>query len=379
MFALTLPMIRKNKTFTVMKKIMLLALSMYMMASQAQVATLQHANSIHQMRIYNDTIFASSDAGISYYALSEPKGWQRCLDRDGVVCDFVKWGDNIVWADNWLTHFYQNPQRPGDFYKVERAASPDTGFWAYLCYNFKHWTKVLWMPYNLSLAYNPQNAQELLGFGLDDRVNCICPVMRHFSQGVGPWSEVNFMFDEDRDATIFTDMAYSPAGNGVVVASLTNGMALSTDGGQNWKYTSPKISGINFAHVAFDSDQPDVVYTCGRSYSPGDGSPEKGEMVMRSTDGGRSWEVIYIMDNETFVHGWDFGMVCYKGRLYCWKNDTIYIFTSPDSMTALTNSIEKVAAEPAMEERMFDLQGRAVTIPQRGGIYVRNGQKVVVR
>ena len=363
-----------------MKKLSLILVTLLgTMTAQAQVETIRFSQPIHQLRVYDDTVFVSSDDAVSCYGINssegeEPQGWKPYLDTDAAVYDFVKYENRLLTAGTPDVHFYQNPLQPERVCKVEPAT--DGGYWAILTFNFWQWYHALWLPYNLTLVYNPQTPAELLGFGIDSRANCICPVLRHFSNGVDTWTNVDFELDEDRAEAYFTDMAYSPSTTGVVVAAMSTGLAVSEDGGVYWRYTSQAFPDTYFTNIVFDDRQPDIVYACGMSLTE-----KTDQILLRSTDGGRTWEAIYTLEKPLEGSSGIQGLRSYKGRLYFWQDDTVYVLSSPQDMTPITSDLVQPLRRGDIEggkEELYDLQGQAVTTPQKGHIYIRHGRKMLI-
>ncbi len=77
--------------------------------------------------------------------------------------------------------------------------------------------------------------------------------------------------------------------------SIGDGMYKSTDGGKTWTHMGLNKTG-RIARVLIDSRNSDVVLACalGTAYGP---QPDRG--VFRTTDGGKSWEKVLFVDENT--------------------------------------------------------------------------------
>ena len=63
--------------------------------------------------------------------------------------------------------------------------------------------------------------------------------------------------------------------------------------------------------------------------------------------------------------------------LSCYDGDEC-IFAAED-LNQITNIQPTIAETPFNSQEIYDLQGRKVTMPQRNGLYIRNGKKIVIK
>src|SRR6516225_9324992 len=77
--------------------------------------------------------------------------------------------------------------------------------------------------------------------------------------------------------------------------SVGNGIYKSLDAGKTWKLMGLEKTG-RIANVIIDPHNPDIVLACalGHAYGP---QPDRG--VFRTTDGGKSWEKVLFVDENT--------------------------------------------------------------------------------
>ena len=77
--------------------------------------------------------------------------------------------------------------------------------------------------------------------------------------------------------------------------SIGDGVYKSTDAGKTWKHMGLEPTG-RIARMLIDPTNPDIVFACavGRAYGP---QAERG--VFRTTDGGKTWEKVLFVDEDT--------------------------------------------------------------------------------
>jgi photosystem II stability/assembly factor-like uncharacterized protein len=111
---------------------------------------------------------------------------------------------------------------------------------------------------------------------------------------------------DDKDVSSIGALAVAPSNPAIVWAgtgepwirshiSVGNGVYKSTDAGRTWSRMGLDASG-RIGRIAIDPGNPDIVFVAaqGHSYGP---QPERG--IYRTTDGGRSWERVLFVDENT--------------------------------------------------------------------------------
>ena len=77
--------------------------------------------------------------------------------------------------------------------------------------------------------------------------------------------------------------------------SIGNGVYKSTDGGKTWKHMGLDKTG-RIGRVAIDPRDPDIVFVAAVGHGYG---PQKERGVFRTTDGGKTWEHVLFVDENT--------------------------------------------------------------------------------
>jgi photosystem II stability/assembly factor-like uncharacterized protein len=122
-------------------------------------------------------------------------------------------------------------------------------------------------------------------------------------------SGLTFQHQFDREATVsIGDVAVAQSDRSIVwvgtgegnprnSVSYGDGVYKSTDGGRKWKNMGLKES-FQIGRIVVHPKDPDIVYVgaLGRLYGP---NPERG--LFKTTDGGKSWEKVLYVDDQTGV------------------------------------------------------------------------------
>lgn len=131
------------------------------------------------------------------------------------------------------------------------------------------------------------------------------------------------------------------------------------------KYHSDLL--VNLYDVIYDTRNPDILY--GAEIVP---TEDKNIVILRSTDGGLSWEKFYSIECGDYD---------YATRLAI-KDNLLAFYTSANGIylldvDAVDTSISATENGKTMAARYYDLMGRPVVNPTRG-IYVKDGKKIAV-
>jgi len=131
------------------------------------------------------------------------------------------------------------------------------------------------------------------------------------------------------------------------------------------KYHSDLL--VNLYDVIYDTRNPNILY--GAKIVP---TEDKNIVILRSTDGGLSWEDFYTIECKDYD---------YATRLAI-KDNLLALYTSANGIylldvDAVDTSISATENGETMATPYYDLQGRPVANPTRG-IYIKGGRKVVI-
>ncbi len=122
------------------------------------------------------------------------------------------------------------------------------------------------------------------------------------TDGANRWSPI---FD-DQPAQSIGALAIAPSDHNVVWAgtgeafvrsniSIGNGVYKSTDAGKTWQHMGLEKTG-RIGRVAIDAQDPDTVFVAAMGHSYG---PQKERGVFRTKDGGKTWEHVLFVDENT--------------------------------------------------------------------------------
>ena len=112
---------------------------------------------------------------------------------------------------------------------------------------------------------------------------------------------------DNQDVSAIGSLAIAPSAHNVVWAgtgetwiirpdySLGNGIYKSTDGGETWQHMGLDLTG-HIGRIVIHPTNPDVVFACalGQAYRP-----QKERGIFRSTDGGKTWEQVLFVNEDT--------------------------------------------------------------------------------
>lgn len=344
------------------------------------VLTLTFGSVINNMRIYNDTLFVATCASLQTYDLGsgeQSEGDALCV----VLYDYLRNGTRSmsIYADG--VTYQQHPLNSDFIYRGERH--PDKNLMGYTLSRSADFGQTWWttglekrqFPGRPHIAFNPMNADEMYIFGTDEFVNCICPWVIHTTDGMQTLHSVDLQMEEDREMTVFMQMAFSPTEPGLLLMATTSGMARSTDGGVTWHYTTD--DGRLFTDVCFDDLQSGVAYALEDTPQPLC-DPQMHYALLRSTDSGQTWTQLTELAVPMFHTGTTTGLrglQCYKGRLFCWADDHVYIVDVQPERAMMPTGVGALRLSSGREA--FDLLGRRASAVK--GIVVGNGRKYFVK
>jgi len=111
---------------------------------------------------------------------------------------------------------------------------------------------------------------------------------------------------DDQPVSSVSSLAIAPSDHNIIWAgtgetfirsnvSIGNGIYKSTDGGKNWKHMGLEKSG-RIGRIIIDPREPDIVMVAAMGHCYG---PQQERGVYKTTDGGKSWEHVLFVDENT--------------------------------------------------------------------------------
>ena len=380
--------VKPINTIKVMKQLLLysfLVLTASGAYGQNAVEAVNFGTQINSMRIYNDTIFVATPQSVWFLPLN---GERSALDELCVVTyDYLRSGNRQLTVYTDEARYMQHPLHPDTIYRYSQKGNGSMGYTLSRSADFGQtwWTtgeRDLQLPGCPQIAFNPLCADEMFLFGQNEYVDCICPWVIHTTDAMETLHTTDFLMDSDREATLYTQIAFSPADAGVLLLSATTGMARSADGGQSWTWTT--TGERFFANVCYDDSKPHVAYALELLPQPICDNGRTLYAIARSDDDGLSWKSIAYLDVPISQHGVNTGLCdfqCHGGTLVVRGADSIYLLRAAASARMETTAIEQHAdshhCTSAPSPTLYDLSGRRATGAK--GIVVSDGRKIVAK
>lgn len=143
----------------------------------------------------------------------------------------------------------------------------------------------------------------------------------------GAWSFLGPSFINNGTARV-DRIAFHPTNPSIIYAGTPNGgLWKSTDGGANWSALTGFLPNIGVSGIVIDADDPNIIYVLsGDGDSNANGSyvySRKSIGLLRSTDGGITWQIYsYIINNPSVDY---YGFKLYQSRHF---SNVMYACTS---------------------------------------------------
>lgn len=380
----------------------------------------------HDMKVYEDTLFVSSENGVFALSLKEEGQIWKPYAFDGMdITTFVKSGQKMIAVQRIFTdsengriesqkllasydygrsfaditryspengyctglgniiNIHQLPDNPNHIL----AVYPSNQFFGTFgttgiveeSFEFgQEWIlKDIPFPATGKLSYKSKAPYSILVYGLIPNVDCICPYVFECNNDFHTMTELPIDILDEAYGIEFRDIAYNPSDNERLLAATRKGIAMSTDNGITWKHVVEEkghaFSFIGFVSVLYDTNNPGNVYAFCNCYDP-----DKHKCYVElfvSTDAGGSWCKVYVSED----HQWETTKVVRNGNMFYFLTMKDEVFSI--DISTLPTSIYSVKQEaPAQSDAIYDLQGRRLDgLPTNKGIYTQNGKKVVVK
>ena len=348
-----------------------------------------------QMHIEGDILYVCTNQGLYSRDLSNREGkWQLAGFKDIPLQDFVRSGNDMMALCNSNSSCLLLSHDGGENFK---DITPD------LFKGNKNDGKTL-----ISLAQNPVDSNTLLvlsnptgilqtsDFGqtwnqitsmipqhigyhpLNPDIICIggktlfyAPCI-YISYDCGQtWS---YLMPENHGDNCVNRISFDPVnpdrwiagGQGVIYSSADNGFTWNTH------YFEGDVRGdVDWRLAAYDNENSDIVYMAGCSQ-------DKTEVIC-SIDGGNTWSMPQTISMKTSSSEMIYDLEQYDGKLLFFTESDIYE-VSKTELLAQSTSIRNISTLTNIESiGIYDLLGRKQRIRPSEGIYILQGQKVLVK
>ncbi len=337
----------------------------------------------------NNRLYASSSDGVYQYDLSGSGcEWEKLSFTNSTILEFDVRGDTIVALSKQLLYISTDGGKTADSISVDAIdpdwnkdglmrtlkglalhpsdakrihVSQDYGGLSYTYDGGLSWVVVDSVLYSPYLRYNPLDERYMIGYGTGHVI-----VSR---DGGFQWTKKSIR------GNVVHDIAFHPTNKWRIVACGSL-YAMSDDGGYNWRMIgtqspmpdSDPIPPVYLFDVVYDSRDPKILYGADEREYRHNRIP-----IMRSTDGGFTWEKFYVIETSEPTGVFNI----------CMKDNLLIIYTLWDKQVflldvdAVDTSISTVENAPHAVNIHYDLLGRPVANPTRG-IYIKDGKKVAI-
>ena len=342
----------------------------------------------YKMLFSDNSLYAASSRGLYQYELDGSSAeWKKLTFTDSTILDFEVRDDtivalskyqlaistdggntaNIVPIDSidptWQMIFFNNTLcglvlHPSDAKRIH--VSQSSGGLSYTDDGGVTWTKInhMSLPY---MRYNPLDYKCLIGYGIGDIY-----VSR---DGGFQWELRNLQ------GRLVHDIAFHPTNKWRIVAC-GELYAMSDDGGYKWQMIGTQdprpdsgiIPAAYLYDVVYDLRNSEVLYGADET-----GYHDSQIPIMRSTDGGFTWETFYVIETLEPTRVFNICMQDNLLAIYTLWDNQVYLL----DVDAVDNSVDPVANDKGATP-CYDLQGRPVANPTRG-IYIKDGKKVAIK
>ena len=367
------------------------------LVEESNIATVDkggYINFIPELSFADDYLYVATPEGLYRNQYKSQSEWEKLPLTDELVLDFEARGDTLIaLTRNQLLYSVDGGKTVRTDSIADITGKSDYSELAGMAVHPHDATHVfvatkaagLWQTYDgggewkeitesdggrvylTNLLYNPQDTTRLIGIYNNGMLDYGALYFSHnggvqWKSGNGEYAIVNI--------SQVCNVAFHPTQKDKVVACGNNIYALSDDGGVSWTYiTDPNNERnlvVEITDVLFDTRNPDILY--GADWFV---SKKSSTVVLRSTDGGYTWETFFSesIAPKGYVLAMDMkdnllALYTFSGGIYLLDVDAIDTSVSP-------------IVNDGSESAYYDIQGRKVTHPTRG-IYIKEGRKVVI-
>ena len=349
----------------------------------------------YEIEFHGDYLYAASSHGLYQYNLNdETDGWKKLAITDSAVIDFEVRGDTIITLTDYQLYTSIDGGKTKDsisveeirpYWKYDLIEKTFTGLAAHpssmrklhvalkrgLFYTEDGGTS--WMAVDSlmsieDLVYNPLDEKNLIG-----HYNGNGAIVYVSTDGGFQWEKVKGHEDYSLTKT-FKNAAFHPeeknrivmCGDGIYAMSIDQGYSWTTIEDPEHPFVGTQLL-VYLDYILYDSRNPNILYGADWSYVQECKIP-----ILRSKDGGFSWETFYTINTKE-----PSGVDC-----MCMRENMLVIYTERDNEVLLLDvDAVEMSISPVVNGEgtspYYDLMGRKVAHPTRG-IYIKDGRKVIV-
>ena len=347
-----------------------------------------------KIEFHGDYLYAASSDGLYRYDLNDSMaGWQKIVTTDSLVVDFEVRGDTInvltnnqlctsvdggkttngisidaiypYWNKREFTGFAVHPSNTNKIHVALRCGlfyTDDGG---------KTWVAVDSLMEIVDLTYNPLDEKNLIGYSNYGDANIYVS-----TDGGFIWENAKGYYISSRTCE---SIAFHPTDKNRIMMCGIGNYAISKDQGYTWNTIghepiNPDLGIqplVHIEYILYDPRNPNILYGADWTYHQ-DGKIPGESPILRSIDGGFSWDTFYTIDT---VYPSGISCMSMKDNMLAicprWSNEVLLL-----DVDALESSISSTQSD-AIVTPYYDLMGRPVAHPTRG-IYIKDGRKVVI-
>ena len=377
----------------------------------AQLASLGYVEKYNSSKVYllDGQLFAATSQGLYKRGVDDAEGgWEKLSSTNGNVTDFMVRGDTLIVltdscliistdggktsksisvdaiAPGWKEDPYYNGSTSFGKIKMQGlAVHPHTTKRLYVAYKGLSYSEDGGESWHVvdgnmrieDICYNPLDETNLIAYAhtTSDFVVLDKNAKVYVSTDAGAnWKQVGGFYGSN--ITELRGIAFHPTEANRVMLYGTSIYAMSDDRGLTWQTIGAEPNDPNLDvtplvyldNLVYDSRNPNILYGADWKASY---EAEKKVRILRSTDGGFSWDTFYTIDNTAVVGSMsmDNGILAIataQGGIYLLDVDAVEV------------SVPSIETNPTASP-YYDLMGRPVAHPTRG-IYIKDGRKVVI-
>ena len=398
------------KKFLIFMSLMCLSLQGMMAQLVNPLSLIEHTEGlkIYEVSLQEDKLYVAASDGLYSVALEQSSyEWSKMAFTDELIRKFVVRGDTVIaladtslyvsvdggktannisidaiapgWKDNPL---YNDQSSLGSTRLMGFAVHPQNATDIYVAYRGLSRTKDAGMSWEVvynhgdmmfeGIRYNPLDTQNLIAYTNEDmKVNKNSKVYVSTNMGMD-WSRVYGFYASS--STIVKDVVFHPTDRNKIMLYGDGIYAASTDQGHSWhtigeEPSNPDMGITPSAYLdglVYDKRNPEVLYGADWTATYEDNPKIR---ILRSVDGGLSWNTFYVIDNAILVRS----MSIYDNLLAIVTGQNEIYLLDVDEVASISPITGDATFTP-----YYDLQGRPVTNPTRG-IYIKDGRKVILK